>query len=150
VLSPEVDIVVFLLYARLSPRVRFLAAAATVVAATAAVIVLKATVGRPLPTRPSHFYGGYPSGHTAAILVCAGAAIILSDLDERRRRQCWVATAAATTLVAVSLLYIEVHWLSDILASIALAAAVLWVVAVTHSPHVMSRSPDPAPPPDHS
>jgi membrane-associated phospholipid phosphatase len=131
VLSPPVDVIVVLVYAAFKRRVRRVSMVVVVVVMSASVIIFKAAVARPTPLHPSQFYGDYPSGHTAALLICAGAAILLTDLTAHRAKQLWVATAAATLIVAMSLIYISAHWLSDVAASVALSVIVLWGTAVT-------------------
>jgi undecaprenyl-diphosphatase len=140
VLSPPVDVIAVLLYAAFKKRVRRRSLVVVLLVMSASVIGLKRSVGRPTPLHPSRFYGDYPSGHTAGFLICAGAAILLTDLATRRAWQLWAVVAVATVAIGASLIYIDVHWLSDILASLALSAIVLWGVAVTR-PASGPRSP---------
>ena len=72
----------------------------------------------------------FPSGHVLRATVAFGflAVIVARTLDLRHR---WVPYAMATVLVtavALSRLYLGVHWLSDIFGSIALGLA--WVAAL--------------------
>jgi undecaprenyl-diphosphatase len=132
-LSPGLDALVLVLggglVARRTRRLRpFLAAG--VAGWTMAVVVLatKHALGRrsPLPFEPNMHGGSFPSGHTAAALVCLGAIVVLL----RAVRPSWyrplmTAVALLTTVVAAALVYDSFHWLSDTIGSIALGAGLL-------------------------
>jgi membrane-associated phospholipid phosphatase len=108
----------------------FVTAAVTATSMTAVVLVTKASVGRALPdgSRPDH--GGYPSGHTAAFLVCWGALALLATANSRQwRTRLLVVLAVGTGLIAAALVYDDFHWLTDTLGSISLGVAVLSVRA---------------------
>ena len=91
------------------------------------VVVVKHAVGRPNPSPvPATHGGSFPSGHTAAALVCFGALALLLALERPR----WLApmlgsAAVITALLAGALVYSGYHWLSDTVASIALGVGVL-------------------------
>jgi undecaprenyl-diphosphatase len=140
VLSPPVDLLALGVYAAISRRVKLRDAVCVAAALIVVVVGLKAAVGRRTPLHASRFYGDFPSGHTASLLICAGAAVLLSRLPTRLRNRLLVAAVVATTVVAASLVYNDSHWFSDVLASYAISAVVLWVVAVTR-PANDRRSP---------
>jgi undecaprenyl-diphosphatase len=140
VLSPPVDLLVFGVYAAISRQVKFRDALCVAVILAVTVIGMKDAIGRRTPLHPSRFYGDFPSGHTASLLICAGAAVLLSRLPRPRRNWLLAAVLIVGTVVAGSLIYNNSHWLSDVLASYALSAIVLWAVAVTR-PASGRRSP---------
>jgi undecaprenyl-diphosphatase len=93
----------------------------------AVVVVVKHAVGRPAPF-PAHPANGgsFPSGHTAAAIVCFGAlALLVATVRPRWTRPLLAAAAAVTLLVATALVWANYHWLSDVVASIALGGALL-------------------------
>lgn len=100
------------------------------------LLVVTVLLGKSLIARPgpgsSHVLGGlgsFPSGHTATALVCAGVvAELVSQARPVLRRAAWVAAGAWTLLVAVSLLWLHFHWLSDVVGSLLLGLLVLWLV----------------------
>ena len=105
------------------------------------VVVVKHALGRPAP----HQLTGtdelsFPSGHTAAALVCFGALALLISLDRPQWLRPLLAGAAAiTSLVAAALVYAGHHWLSDTVASIVLGVALLvplhqWLSRWTRGP----------------
>jgi membrane-associated phospholipid phosphatase len=133
VLSPAVDAAIlgvgadYLALSRRRPR-PFLVAAATGWAMATVVLVTKDWVGRPLPDAPvaPDHGGGFPSGHTAAFLVCFGAlAIVATTRRTRARRLALGVVGGCTLLVAACLVYDGFHWLSDTLGSMALGVALL-------------------------
>jgi membrane-associated phospholipid phosphatase len=75
----------------------------------------------------------YPSGHTIQAVTAYGLLVVL--LTEGRTARAKTAAASAVALVvilvAVSRVYLGVHWLSDVLGSISLGLLVLalWLVA---------------------
>lgn len=131
IVSPPVEIVAVMVYFWRRRRDRFRTAAVTVIATQAIVIVMKAVIARPTPVHVSFFYGDYPSGHTAMLLTCAGTVIILGEFSTTTTRRLWAATGVATAAIMACLIYVQGHWLSDTLASVALASVVLWLLAAT-------------------
>lgn len=94
------------------------------------VVALKLAVVRPRPplelqlgteTDPS-----FPSGHAAGILAL-GVAVVFVLWPRLRgaasRTLAVLAVVALTTLVAVSRLYLDAHWLTDVVAGLLIAAA---------------------------
>lgn len=106
---------------------------AGVLVATAVVVVgLKHVVARPGPAGGDlDGYAGYfPSGHTATAAVCAGLVVLdvlvsLGATVARARRPALRAAALVGVVVAVSTVLGGYHWLSDALASLAVASVVL-------------------------
>lgn len=117
------------------PRTALLVGGAVGVAVTASTFV-KAAVGRARPPavdvlgRPETTYS-FPSGHT---LVAATVLLVAAYLVWSRDRRTTVAlralgwSLAGTATVALSRLYLGYHWLSDVVASVALAVVVLGLV----------------------
>jgi MYXO-CTERM domain-containing protein len=130
-LSPVVDAGVLLagaaLVAARRRRWRPLVIAVGVLLVTSAVVLgVKYAVNRPLPHSHGHGDQGFPSGHTAATAVFLGAlALLAAGADLRLRRRLLLTVAVLTLLIAAALVYAGFHWLTDTVASIALAVAIL-------------------------
>ncbi|TFV91095.1 phosphatase PAP2 family protein [Blastococcus sp. CT_GayMR16] len=104
---------------------------------------LKLVIGRARPSTASMFGTqasgwSFPSGHTLLTSVLLGALVLLAWPHLRTRARRFLACAGAATAAAVmglSRLYLGDHWLTDVLASYALAAIVLgataWLTART-------------------
>lgn len=75
---------------------------------------------------PPHSYS-FPSGHTLKATVIYGflAVMLARPLAPSRRWMPYAAAVVPVTLVGFSRLYLGVHWLSDVLASLALG--LVWV-----------------------
>lgn len=86
---------------------------------------LKLLLARPGPGSDDvgQLNGAYPSGHTASLIVCGGAIVLL--LGWARRRVAWTVLAGVSLLVMTSLIYAHQHWLSDVVGSLLLASALL-------------------------
>jgi undecaprenyl-diphosphatase len=92
--------------------------------------------------RPNAAAWGYPSGHVLTLAVFFGiAAFLVLTLTERRRRfrllTC-AACGAAVGLVAASRIYLDVHWLSDVVGGFTLGTAYL-LIAIYVSARVDAR-----------
>ncbi|QNN53295.1 bifunctional DedA family/phosphatase PAP2 family protein [Nocardioides mesophilus] len=93
-------------------------------------------VHRPRPPRADWLApaGGwaYPSGHTTQAVAAWGLLALLFSVGAAPRTRTVVVSAAAVvvTLVAVSRVYLGVHWATDVLGAVAMSVAVLsaWVV----------------------
>ena len=103
------------------------------------VVAAKLAVGRARPPHPPTdiFASGssFPSGHTTAIVVLAGCVLLLAGpfLGTRGRSWFWILAPLTVLGVGLSRLYLDQHWLSDILASWALGILIVSIVAVlTH------------------
>lgn len=92
--------------------------------------------------RPNDTPWGFPSGHVLSLAVFFGVlAFLLVTLTERRRR--WRILAcftcgAAVGLVAISRIYLDVHWLSDVIGGFALGTAYL-LIAIWASQTMFAR-----------
>ncbi|GAA1897252.1 phosphatase PAP2 family protein [Williamsia serinedens] len=108
---------------------------ATVVAVGAVCEIVKLAVGRARPPVASQIGGpelslSFPSGHvsgTAALAI--GFAVVVTARSTRARRVAAIAIALAVTVVAaVTRLYLELHWLTDVVAAMVLAGALAAIV----------------------
>ena len=118
------------------------------VTATAISTLIKALVARPRPPEGLMTVPGvessfsFPSGHTigAATLVLVSGYLVWSRGHSRPVAILWTATAVAViALVAFSRLYLGYHFVTDVLAAVCLALAVLGLVVMAH--RWMERSP---------
>ncbi len=79
--------------------------------------------------RPNAAPWGFPSGHVLSLAVFFGIlAFLLVTLSGRRRRwrvSACLACGAAVGLVAASRIYLDMHWLSDVIGGFALGTAYL-------------------------
>lgn len=113
--------------------------AGAMVLATVVSSVLKAVIARPRPPGASMVVPGiersfsFPSGHTigAATLVLVGGYLVWHRHHDLRVLAVWAAVSVLVVgTVALSRLYLGYHFLTDVLAGMALAVAVLGVVVV--------------------
>ncbi|MFI2703480.1 phosphatase PAP2 family protein [Cellulosimicrobium composti] len=118
--------------------------AGAMVLSTLVSTVLKAVVARPRPPDASMVVAGversfsFPSGHTigAATLVLVGGYLVWHRHHDGRVLAVWVAVSVVVVgAVALSRLYLGYHFLTDVLAGMALAVAVLGVVVVVTRLH---------------
>jgi membrane-associated phospholipid phosphatase len=81
--------------------------------------------------RPNAAPWGFPSGHVLSLAVFFGLlAFLLVTLSAPRRRwrvSACLACGAAVGLVAVSRIYLDMHWLSDVIGGFALGTAYLLI-----------------------
>ncbi len=100
---------------------------AAVAAAAMAVVTrgLKLALARPGPGSldVQKLNGAYPSGHTASLVVCGGAIVLLLGL--RHVRTAWMTFGVVVLLVVSCLWYAHQHWLSDIVGSVLLSSVLL-------------------------
>jgi membrane-associated phospholipid phosphatase len=112
-------------------------AAANLVALAVIVGGLKLAIGRTGPDgteASSRQPGFFPSGHTATSAICLGTAIFLvlswrshgRDLARAQRAAALIGLALGVA-VGCSVIFGGHHWLSDVLASLVIAAVVLQV-----------------------
>jgi undecaprenyl-diphosphatase len=115
---------------------RPLAALAAGYGALLIVLFLKAIGDRPGPSMAGQAMSGglgyFPSGHTANTMLCYGtSALILAFVFTTR----WIRVAITTAMtlfalaVGFSLVWMDFHWVSDVLGSYALCGAALFGVA---------------------
>ena len=99
--------------------------------------------------RPNAAPWGFPSGHVLSLAVFFGImAFLLVTLSERRRRwrvSACLACGAAVGLVAASRIYLDMHWLSDVIGGFALGTAYLLIVIATTQTLFGRGVPRPAP-----
>jgi undecaprenyl-diphosphatase len=98
--------------------------------------------------RPNAAPWGFPSGHVLSLAVFFGIlAFLLVTLSERRRRwrvSACLACSGAVGLVAASRIYLDMHWLSDVIGGFALGTAYL-LIAIGTAQTVFGRAtPRPA------
>lgn len=69
----------------------------------------------------------FPSGHAARAFFVFGLAALLFSWGRKTRIRAWVFTTACTMslMVAISRVYLGVHWVSDVIAGAALAGTML-------------------------
>lgn len=118
--------------------------AGAMVLATLVSTVLKAVIARPRPPDVSMVVAGversfsFPSGHTigAATLVLVGGYLVWHRHHDQRVLAAWgVASVVVIGAVALSRLYLGYHFLTDVLAGLTLAVAVLGVVVAVSRVH---------------
>jgi undecaprenyl-diphosphatase len=136
-----------------------LAAAVAYAVLGGAVLTLKANVKRPGPGQLTMVHGGlgyFPSGHTANTLMCYGTcALLLAGgrtgvlVGRKARTAIGVGMGIVALGVAVSLVWLDYHWVSDVLGSYALCGAALFGVAAVLGFHAPGRrtASAPSPPP---
>jgi membrane-associated phospholipid phosphatase len=91
-----------------------------------AVNLLKLVVDRPRPPGELLHVGGssFPSGHAAYAGATAVALVLLFTRPGGRRAAWWALAALAVAGMAWSRTYLQVHWLSDVLAGAVLGVGV--------------------------
>jgi membrane-associated phospholipid phosphatase len=104
------------------------------VAATGgAVLALKYLVDRPDPKGEHTSVGGsFPSGHSAVLLVCVATGAMLVSCPTRWWQR--VGFLLLEAVFAVAMLYVALHWLTDIIGGALVAGIVLGVQALVAGP----------------
>lgn len=97
------------------------------------VVTFKALVGRTAPLIDHVLAGGrsFPSGHVTTAVVCWGMAAWLAaryGVAPLLRRLLAVAAFVAPVATAVGMVLLDYHWLSDLVAGVALGTLLLRVV----------------------
>jgi membrane-associated phospholipid phosphatase len=109
--------------------------------------VTKWAVARP---RPNLAPWGYPSGHVLGLVVLLGLVCYLIVISGSRRRWHYLSAAGSAIVliaVAASRLYLEAHWLSDVVGGFAVGLAYLFVVIlIVEAYRRTARSEPPASP----
>ena len=95
-----------------------------------ASLILKAFIGRARPpdgvVHP--LTSSFPSGHTTYAGATCIALVLLFTPPGRRRRRWWLLAGVAVAGMAWSRTYLQVHWLSDVVAGALLGVGVSLVV----------------------
>lgn len=107
------------------------------------VWMIKMNLGR---ARPTDLYQGFeqfsfPSGHTASSTVIYGFLAFLIARGKSPGIKKTVAVVAGTGifLVAISRLYLRVHWVSDVVASLSLGTAWVALLSIAYTHHVRNE-----------
>jgi len=125
------------------------------VGSTLISLAVKGVVARPRPPEDTMHVPGseatasFPSGHTigAATLLLVAAYLTTSRRHSHARVVAWtVATLVGVVLVALSRLYLGYHFLTDVLAAVALAVAILGGVTIVDRAHLTRHPMAGAPP----
>ena len=120
-----------------------LTAATGLVLLLATSVPMKYLIARPEPKygqlRAGEHLGAFPSGHTATACVCYILAVLVIAPEPRGwgRRVALGAAAALGVLVGAAMMWCSMHWFTDIVAALALAALIIWATML-----VVRRVPD--------
>lgn len=89
---------------------------------------------RPWGVLNNHDGFSFPSGHTTlAFAFYFGIALLLTELFKiKRYRPIFLLTSLLVFAIAISRLYFGVHWLTDILGSCLLSAAILMLITMSY------------------
>jgi undecaprenyl-diphosphatase len=128
--------------------------AGAMIASTLISLAIKGLVGRERPPADTMFVPGaettasFPSGHTigtATFLLVAGYLVCSRNPTVPRLVAWGLLTVVGTTVVAVSRLYLGYHFLTDVVAAVALAVTVLGGVLIVDRLHTVNRQPEALP-----
>lgn len=101
------------------------------------VWALKYTFGIPRPDEVLHppSSGAFPSGHSTGITVFVTlvAGFVAGESDRRRRWQTYILLSLPLLPVAISRLYLGVHWFTDIIGGILLGLAITGAMRASYS-----------------
>ncbi|MER7070628.1 phosphatase PAP2 family protein [Terrabacter sp. NPDC000476] len=84
----------------------------------------------------------YPSGHTAFVAAVLFASVAALALAGRRTVAAWLLGVPVVVVVGLSRLYLGVHYLGDVIASVGFAAASILVATVVARPALMRLRDD--------
>ena len=122
-------------------------------AALLVVLFLKAIGDRPGPSMAGQAMSGglgyFPSGHTGNTMLCYGTStLILAFVFTGHRARIALATAMTLWALAVgfALVWMDYHWVSDVLGSYALCGAALFGVARVLGFRISGGGPAQSPP----
>lgn len=130
----------------------YYAAAIHVIAAaamtSASIWLLKAGFGIPRPDTVlmPPVSGAFPSGHItgATVLVTLGASFIAAESRQRQRWQSYALLSLPLVPMALSRLYLGVHWSTDVLGGLLLGLAITGAIRASYSRYDrVPLSPDP-------
>jgi len=107
---------------------------AVAVATVVTVAVLKWLIGKPRPNLTTY---AFPSGHVMGTLVFSGVVLYLLWIFAVHRRWQVLAGAGCTVMilgVAYSRLYVNAHWLTDVMGAVAggIAVTTLGMLLIDH------------------
>jgi len=110
-------------------------------------------VHRPRPPAADWLSGAsgwaYPSGHTTQALAAFALVALLagSQAGRRTRAAVYSAAVALVVLVATSRVYLGMHWMTDVLAAVAMATTLVALRTVIHASfaRVQDDPPEPRP-----
>lgn len=93
------------------------------------------SVNRPDQVLNPPVSGAYPSGHTtgATVLVTMAASFIAGENRKKQRWQTYVLLSLPLVPIALSRLYLGVHWLTDVLGGLLLGLAITGAVRASYS-----------------
>ncbi|MFV8571778.1 bifunctional DedA family/phosphatase PAP2 family protein [Marinobacter sp. SBS5] len=101
------------------------------------VWLLKSGIGI---SRPDHVFsppesGAFPSGHTAGatVLVTLAASFIAGESHQKQRWQSYVLLSLPLIPIALSRLYLGVHWFTDVLGGFFLGLAITGAIRASYS-----------------
>lgn len=101
------------------------------------VWLLKSTLAIPRPDQVFHppSSGAFPSGHSAGITVFVTmlASFVAGETRHRKRWQAYVLLSLPLLPVAVSRLYLGVHWFTDVIGGILLGLAITGLIRASYS-----------------
>jgi membrane-associated phospholipid phosphatase len=100
---------------------------------TTSVAMVLTVAGKAISQRPDPhgglWHGGaYPSGHMVMLLVALGCALLM--LRPRARWWEWLGVALVGLTMAVSLLFLAMHWFTDVVAGSLIGITLLAVVSI--------------------
>lgn len=109
---------------------------------------LKGVVARPRPPVASVHpllletaRDSYPSGHTALAASFVVAAAVVRRAAGHRTRRVWLVGLPCVAVVAASRLYLGVHYLGDVLASVVVSAGTVLVLSALCGPWLSRHAP---------
>jgi len=92
---------------------------------------LKWAVDRP---RPNLDPWGFPSGHVMSVVVLSGYLAYVVGMSTRRVARCITLWAAIVATMAFSRMYLDAHWLSDVLGGFAVGITYLLAAVAVIGP----------------